>query len=162
MRCGGLVPLISTWLTHLISVAQDESPEVTGPADSNYLSNLHSFRLARTEVQAAQGTARRLQAMQNYADDRDPELAIHQPPTIATDHDVTVSSGLLPDQQSDVLQAPDFSLYTDTAASNDPVSALDPAVEEYIRLADEMSNYFTWDASEYPAMSYMESYDSYL
>lgn len=132
---------------------------MTGPADSNYVSNLHSFRLARTEVQAAQGTFR---PSQSPAYARETELSIHQPPTIAIDHGAVASPGIMPEQQPDALQAPEFAIYPHAGAAMDTGSELDPAVEEYIRLADEMSNFFTWDASEYPVMNYMEPYDSYL
>ena len=90
------------------------------------------------------------------------DMGVQQPPLIDSSHTLTPHLEIMPDQQPDVPQTAGVPLFTDDHTSLETLVALDPAVEEYIRLADEMSNFFTWDASEYPATSYTDVNEFYM
>lgn len=137
-----------------------ENDELVGPPEASYLSNAAPFRLAKSEVQLRQRSAPQPLSSSPNMDLQNLSSVTRGPPPISAiqpDTRLSETGTIFPSQElsSNISNSGEAQpLYADTADNSMPIPELldqeELSVDDYIRLAEEMSTYITWDAAVAP------------
>ncbi|KAF4951510.1 hypothetical protein FSARC_12904 [Fusarium sarcochroum] len=139
-------------------------PEVTGSAEDHHLVNLAPFRQAQTQLRAHQEASPQDASPSSVSGHRttlNPNE--ERPPILSVEgaaFQIPPGQQLHPETRFDsiAVQGQESAVMPQGMDTTD-VEMTHPSVEDYIRIASDMSEYLTWDLSELPDLPLWEDFE---